>query len=86
MTIFKTKPFEVEAYLWDEKHSTLDGIGCTMMGCRGHMERPDECTGLRIVTIIGTVRVEPGDYIVKTKDGKFSVCKPDIFLDEHEFA
>lgn len=34
---------------------------------------------VNVVTLEGTMKVSPGDYIIKGVNGEFYPCKPDIF-------
>ena len=41
---------------------------------------------LNIKTLEGTMRAEPGDWIIKGVKGEFYPCKPDIFAATYEEA
>ncbi len=41
---------------------------------------------IRIPTLEGTMRAEPGDWIIKGVKGEFYPCKPDIFEATYEPA
>ena len=86
MARYRKKPVVIEAVQWDEKKSTLKKIGCTdvVMSQHGHVDRPNECTNLRIRTVEGTMLVNPGDWIIKGVQGEFYSCKPDIFEETYE--
>ena len=74
----RKKPVVVDAWRWDESMATLKMTGCAA-SYSGHRDRPDECTSLSISTLEGTMRVSPGDWIIKGVKGEFYPCKPDIF-------
>lgn len=40
--------------------------------------------GVEISTLEGTMRAEPGDWIIKGVKGEFYPCKPDIFAATYE--
>lgn len=44
----------------------------------------DRDEGLAIHTLEGTMRADPGDYIIKGVQGEFYPCKPDIFEQTYE--
>lgn len=76
---YRKKPIIIDAWEWDETKETFNKIGCVSMGSSGHIERPDEMTNLRILTLEGTMRVDKGDFIIKGIKGEYYPCKPDIF-------
>lgn len=41
---------------------------------------------LLITTLEGSMRANPGDYIIRGVKGEFSPCKPDIFAASYEPA
>ncbi|HBJ2602292.1 TPA: hypothetical protein LA751_001571 [Clostridium botulinum] len=42
--------------------------------------------GIKIPTLEGTMIANTGDYIIKSANGKFYPCKPDIFKRTYELA
>lgn len=42
--------------------------------------------GISIATLEGTMRGDPGDWIIKGVKGEFYPCKPDIFAATYEEA
>jgi hypothetical protein len=83
---FRKKPV-IEAVIWDETKTTLTRLelmGMVAMRHEGHVERPDECTGLGIRTLEGTMRVSLGDWIIRGVDGEFCARKPGIFAATYE--
>ena len=81
---YRKKPVVIEAWIWDETKETFNQIGCLSMSSSGHLERPNEMTQLRILTLEGTMRVDKGDYIIKGVKGEFYPCKSDIFQMTYE--
>ena len=77
--VYRKRPVDIEAWLWNESKATLKEIGCGYIAFSGHAERPDECRYLSINTLEGSMRVNKGDYIIKGVKGEFYPCKPDIF-------
>jgi hypothetical protein len=83
---FRKKPVIIDAWQWDESKATLSKTGAKRTSCRGHRDRPDECTDLRIDTLEGSMRVDRGDWIIRGVKGEFYPCKPDIFEATYEAA
>ncbi len=83
---YKTKPVEIEAWLWDETEETLELLkkqGMVPMSHEGHIEEK-YVRHLRIDTLEGTMSANKGDYIIKGLKGEFYPCKPDIFKMKYE--
>jgi hypothetical protein len=79
---FRKKPVVIEAWLWDTTTATrlkLEAEGMISTRYEGYIGRPDDCHNLGIRTLEGSMRVNPGDYIIKGIKGEFYPCKPDIF-------
>lgn len=86
---YRKKPVVIEAFLWNETVEmleTLKSSGAHSVSYNGHLDRPNECTHLRIKTLEGTMNVSPGDFIIKGVKGEFYPCKPDIFEATYESA
>ncbi|MFE3381642.1 hypothetical protein [Streptomyces anulatus] len=83
---FHKKPFEIEAV-----HLT-NGVAPDEVAswCGGRVApHPEQnYTGgalvIEIDTLEGTMRAEPGDWIIKGVTGEFYPCKPDIFIATYE--
>lgn len=92
---FRKKPVVIEAVQWDggAENATpiIDWIlssGHTVRwaeardawesedGSQGYTAEPEH---LAIDTLEGTMRAEPGDWIIRGIQGEFYPCKPDIF-------
>ena len=86
---FRKKPVVIDAVKWDCKHSTLDKLkasGCQSVSHEGNIHRHDECTGLSISTLEGSMQVSEGDWIIKGIKGEFYPCKPEIFKKTYKAA
>ncbi len=89
MNRYRKKPVVIEAVQWNESMATfkaLEAKGMKLGGYNGHRDRPDECRNLRIQTLEGSMRVDPGDWIIKGVKGEFYPCKPDIFAATYDAA
>lgn len=89
--VFRKKPVEVVAcrYAYDPTDSLestdsdfLNDLaawcgGTVVWGEKGH-------AGIDIPTLEGTMRANPGDWIIKGVQGEFYPCKPDIFEATYE--
>ena len=83
---FRKKPVEIEAV-----HLT-NGVAPDEVAswCGGRVApHPEQnYTGgalvIEIDTLEGTMRAEPGDWIIKGVAGEFYPCKPDIFIATYE--
>ncbi len=71
---YRKKPVVIEAVQWTE--DTADELGefCPAAKIDGGADG-----SLKIVTLEGTMRVDPGDWVIKGVQGEFYPCKPDIF-------
>ena len=82
---FRKKPVVIEAYQLpqageDVPHSFYDWVD--EVGFSQWESDRDE--GLLIHTLEGTMRADPGDWIIKGVKGEFYPCKPDIFAATYE--
>jgi hypothetical protein len=64
---------------WDEAHEAWESED----GCQGYAAEPEH---LAIHTLEGTMRADPGDWIVRGIKGEFYPVKPDIFAATYEPA
>jgi len=72
---YRKRPVVIEAWQWFSKgHAPTD---------KSITEHPDCCW---VETLEGTMRVDPGDWIIKGVKGEFYPCKPDIFAATYEQA
>ena len=86
---WRKKPVVIEAWRWDETRTTLIALECVGMrwaGYDSHRDRYEEVRNLRISTLEGAMRADPGDWIIKGVKGEFYLCKPDIFAATYEPA
>jgi hypothetical protein len=83
MPRFRKRPVEIEAiqYTGDNYFQVWDwalqknGAKVAEMGF---------ADTLVIMTLEGTMRASPGDWIIKGVDGEFYPCKPDIFAKTYD--
>lgn len=75
---YRKRPVVIEAMLWDGEPTTLGAIL--------HWADADyHADGYLVIhTLEGTMRAEPGDFIIKGVAGDFYPCKPDIFEATYE--
>jgi hypothetical protein len=88
---FRKKPVVIEALRWDGTAEgaipIIDWILATGQRAASY-DDGDPGVGvpesLRIETLEGTMRAEPGDWIIRGVQGEFYPCKPDIFIATYE--
>ena len=80
MARYRKKPVVVEAMQFTGSNQV---DAAAWMGC-AFPERTSEYAVLEINTLEGTMRVSPGDWIIKGVKGEFYPCKPDIFEGTYE--
>jgi hypothetical protein len=51
-----------------------------------HYDSTDQSASLDIPTLEGTMKANPGDWIIRGVKGEFYPCKPDIFEETYERA
>ena len=84
---YRKKPVVIEAYrlpaagedVPDSFEQWCDEVGFTAF-------ESDRDEGMLIPTLEGTMRADPGDWIIKGVKGEFYPCKPDIFAATYEPA
>jgi len=78
---FRKKPVMIDAIQYDGTNAHI---------VQGFMNQPTYSIRvgdpLLITTLEGTMRAEPGDFIIKGVNGEFYPCKPDIFKKTYELA
>ena len=86
MPKFRKKPVEIEAMRvpdkeWDGKAPPLDWASLALwLSDPGNKWRmAEDRAAVEIETLEGTIRADPGDWIIKGVKGEFYPCKPDIF-------
>ncbi len=88
MKRYRKKPVVIEAVQFDG--TNFDSIAAWVMP----LARDDTDVGgqvgddphLDICTLEGTMRADPGDWIIRGVQGEFYPCKPDIFDATYEPA
>lgn len=97
MAKYRTKIVEIEAELYD---GTVEGNRAIIDWTRGSAtpafmdteirncspEHPDgfDYPVLKITTLEGDMRAQPGDYIIRGLRGEHYPCKPDVFTAKYE--
>jgi hypothetical protein len=93
---FRKKPVVIDAMNWDGTASGATPIINWIIANDGtaRFVDPDSLLDgldewraahrLHIDTLEGTMRAEPGDWIIRGVKGEFYPCKPDIFKDTYE--
>lgn len=87
MLRFRAKPAVIQAYQyfppdrWPRDWNVPPGICTGQCGEKScHPDRPG------IHTLEGTMRVSPGDWIIKGVKNEFYACKPDVFAIKYELV
>jgi len=83
MAKYRKKPVVIDAWLFDGSWSSAEPIVklCAGISWSGHGKGE-----LAIDTLEGTMRADPGDYIIRGVKGEFYPCKPDIFAATYDLA
>lgn len=90
MPYYKKKPVVIEAKRLpiDSESPTitqyLDESIVIANWCLGSCYMMENDLHIRIETLEGTMRGEPGDWIIKGVQGEFYPCKPAIFEETYE--
>jgi hypothetical protein len=84
MSKFRKKPVVIDAWhfdgSWDSAMDLVmknDGVMWTSLGIDGYVS---------IKTLEGTMKADPGDWIIRGVKGELYPCKPDIFEATYEPA
>jgi hypothetical protein len=87
MSKYRKKPVVIEAIQFHGSSTAAYDIQQWIAGGDppkpGGMHTADVVT-LKIETLEGTMKAQPGDYIIKGVQGEFYPCKPDIFEATYE--
>ena len=102
MPRFRKKPIVIEAVHYDEHASRFgwgqaitdahpwleEAYDNEILDNIGHKAPDGKITDhhLRITTLEGTMRADPGDWIIRGVKGELYPCKPDIFEATYEIA
>lgn len=79
---YRKKPVVIEAMRWDGGPlSQADIVTWSDGTVSGWF---DDHYYLRVETLEGRMRAEPGDWIIRGVQGEFYPCKPDIFEATYE--
>ena len=81
MDKFRKKPVVIEAMQYDGHNATA------VMAWAKLPEISEDFTGgIEIKTLEGTMRADPGDWVIRGVKGELYPCKPDIFAATYEPA
>lgn len=85
--LYKTRPNEIEAYLWIGDWNELSKWADSVSDGNGTGFLYDGITGTLIVrTLEGDMQATIGDFVICGLDGEFYFCKPAIFHKKYELA
>lgn len=85
MPIYRKKPVEIEARLWEHRKPQDAAPLLRWIREEGHQADFDPFTGdILITTLEGVMHASNGDYIIRGVKGEFYPCKPDIFRATYE--
>ena len=81
---YRKKPVIIEAVQWtgDNRKEIFDFCEKSFFS----LGNGSSDIQLKISTLEGIMTASIGDYIIKDVDGKFYLCKPDIFKKTYEFV
>lgn len=87
-----SKPVVIEAFLWEggPANSTpiinwiLENDGTAHWDEAHYVNEKFFPEGIHIKTLEGTMRADPGDWIIRGTRGEFYPCKPDVFAVKYE--
>ena len=83
---YRKRPVVIEAMVLDG-HTVEVARWLTANGVTFHADtHPTDAAQdvLHIETLEGTMRAEPGDYVIRGVKGEFYPCKPDVFEATYE--
>lgn len=80
--LFRKKPVEVKAMLWDGSEESQRAIVNWSRGAVSGWF--DHAYFLAVETLEGTISAREGDWIIEGVKGEFYPCKPDIFEATYE--
>lgn len=81
MPKFRRRPTEVEAMQFQD---TKEGIVALMRFIPSPSFIPGRVNQIQIKTPKGWITAWPGDWIILSAEGEFSICLPDIFAKTYE--
>lgn len=77
----RKRPVQVEAWLYEPRYNSGEEVRELLGTYEGWSYIDGE---LRIATLEGTMKVSPGDWIIRGVNGELYPCKPDIFEKTYE--
>lgn len=81
---YRKKPVVISAvHLFDPAQAIVAGMWMEECGFQD-FEILDNTGAMRIGTLEGDHRADPGDFIIRGVAGEFYPCKPDIFAQTYE--
>lgn len=88
---FRKKPVVIEAMQFDGSDESAHEIQDWAESCCSFNDlvKAVACKGedfMLVHTLEGTMRAQPGDWIIRGVQGEFYPCKPDIFAATYEEA
>lgn len=90
MGFYRKKPVVIEAFQWTGEHDKTEGPEWICEAIRAGSVRFENVgtpqLALLIDTLEGTLRADPGDWIIRGVKGELYPCKPDIFAATYEAA
>lgn len=85
MTKYRKKPIEIEAWRFGGPDMPGWLVAAMEAGTvMWHKGTRDSSPCYTIMTLEGTMRADPGDWIIKGVAGEIYPCKPDIFDKTYE--
>ncbi|NOJ59745.1 hypothetical protein [Arthrobacter sp. 260] len=83
-TQYRKTPVVIEAMLLNgNAHEVMTWVQQIPRGASATYDLDDNGP-IYITTVEGTMKAEPGDYIIRGVQGEFYLCKPDIFEKTYE--
>lgn len=76
---FKRKPEEIEAMQWTGEN--IDKIKCF---ANGHVVQSIDSSWLLVTSAMGNQCLVKDDWIIRGREGNFSLCKPSVFEQIYE--
>jgi hypothetical protein len=86
MPKFRKKPVVIEAMLYPGFREIHEASRVFLWLDEHEAEYNHNSGWLTITTLEGSMRVSPGDWIIKGVKGEFYPCKPDIFEATYEIV
>lgn len=84
MDRYRKKPVVIEAMRWEPEGDDCGGAVVGWLMSRAVDFQIVAGKAVELPTLEGTMRADPGDWIIKGVKGEFYPCKPDIFEATYE--